>query len=131
MSSSYPRERTLGASLELGDDDGEGRSYGTFGSSQSMGLVEMVKTSQDSSRRSLKSSIHSRPPLKFREMGSGEGAKDRGAWTEKEKAERWDDLLEESDRAGGTIHLGNTELPSDSLRFSDYSTLTTSALSAL
>jgi len=131
-STSHPRERTLGASPEFGDDNGDTRSCGTFGCSQSKGLVELVKTSQDSSssRENLKlsSSIHSRSPLRFREMGSGERGKDRKVLTEKEKADRWDDLLEKSERAGGTIHIGNTQLLSDSLRFSDYSTLTTSAL---
>ena len=132
MSSSYPRERTLDASSKLGDHSGGGRSCGTFGSYQSMGLVELVKTSQDScsSRENVtpSSSIHSRSPLKFRELGTGEEPKERKVWTEKEKAERWDDLLEESDRVGGTIHIGNPKLLSDTLRFSDYSTLTTSAL---
>jgi len=129
---SHLRERTLGPSPEFGDDGGDTKSCGTFGCSQSKGLVELVKTSQDSSssRENLKlsSSIHSRSPLRFREMGSGERGKDRKVLTEKEKADRWDDLLEKSDRAGGTIHIGNTQLLSDSLRFSDYSTLTTSAL---
>jgi len=40
------------------------------------------------------------------------------AWTEKEKADRWDDLLEMSEQAGGTIHLGDAELLSDSIRYS-------------
>ena len=126
-----PNERMLGTSPELGDHDagGTGRSYGTFGSSQSMGLVELVKTSQDSSsQESFKPSpsFHSRSPLTFREMGSGED--DKKVLTEKEKVDKWDDLLEKSDRAGGTIHIGKTKLLSDSLRFSDYSTLTLSAV---
>ena len=128
----HPKERMLDASPEFGDDDGDGRSCGTFGMSQSKGLVELVKSSQNSnsSRENLRSSssIHSRSPLRFREMGSEEGGKNRKVLTEKEKADKWDDLLEKSDRAGGTIHIGNTQLLSDSLRFSDYSTLTTSAL---
>jgi len=128
----HPKERILGVSPEFGDRDGGGRSCGTFGSSQSMGLVELVKTSQDSSRENLRpsTSSHSRSPLlKFREMGGEEGGKkDKKALTEKEKVDKWDDLLEQSDRAGGTIHIGNTKLPSDSLRFSDYSTLTLSAI---
>ena len=130
-SSSLPRERTFG--LSSGLEDGEGRSYGTFGSSNSKGLVEFVETSRDSSSSredlTFSPSIHSRSPLRFREMRSGEeGGKDKKALTEKEKADRWHDLLERSDRAGGTIHIGNSKLPSDSLRFSDYSTLTTLAL---
>ena len=127
----HPKERMLSASPESGGDE-DGRSCGTFGSSQSKGLVELVNTSQDSNspRENLRSSssVHSRSPLRFREMGSGEGGKDRRVLTEKEKADKWDDLLEMSDRAGGTIRVGNTQLLSDSLRFSDYSTLTTSAL---
>ena len=120
----------LGDSPELGDDGGDGKSYGTFGSYQSKGLVELVKTSEDSGTRENLGplSSHSRSPLRFREMGSGEGGGDRKALTEKEKADKWDDLLEKSDRAGGTIHIGNAKLLSDSLRFSDYSTLTLSAL---
>jgi len=125
-SPSHPKERTLGPSLELGNHSG------TFGSSQSMGLVQLVKTSQDSSRENLKppSSYRSRSPLKFREMESGESWKDKRVLTEKEKVDKWDDLLEKSERAGGTIHIdiGNTKLLSDSLRFSDYSTLTLAAI---
>jgi hypothetical protein len=128
-SASHPRERTFGLSGQ--DVDEDGKSYGTFGRTQPKGLVELVKMSQDSSREGLKlsSSGHSKSPLKFREAGSGEGGeKDRKVLTEQEKADRWDDLLEKSDRAGGTIHIGNAKLPSDSLRFSDYSTLTILAL---
>lgn len=131
ISESLPRERTLG--LSSGPDGGEGGSYGTFGNSQSKGLVEFVKTSRDSSPSpedlTFSPSIHSRSPLRFREVGSEEGGgKDRKVLTEKEKADRWHDLLERSDRAGGTIHIGNAKLPSDSLRFSEYSTLATVAL---
>ena len=131
-SQSHPKERTLGSTPELGDNNGGGKSCGTFGSFQSMGLVELVKTSEDSSssRENLRpsSSPHSRSPLKFREMESAEGVKDKKGLTEKEKVDKWDDLLERSDRAGGTIHIGNAKLQSDSLRFSDYSTLTLSAI---
>jgi len=131
-SPSHPKERTSGSSPELGDNSGGGRSGGTFGSSQSMGLVQLVKTSQDSSRENLRPtpSYRSRSPLKFREMESGESWTDKRALTEKEKVDKWDDLLEKSERAGGTIHIdiGNTKLLSDSLRFSDYSTLTLAAL---
>ena len=122
-----PKEKALGGSLKPGDDDGDGRSYGTFGSYQSKGIVELVKTSQDSGTRE-NLGPRSRSLLRFREMESGEGGGDKKALTEKEKADKWDDLLEKSDRAGGTIHIGNAKLLSDSLRFSDYSTLTLSAL---
>ena len=129
VSTSYPKERVL----ELRDHDGGGRSCGTFGSSQSMGLVELVKTASHDSSSSrenskLSSSARPRSPLRFRKMSSGEEPKDRKVLTEKEKADKWDDLLEKSDRAGGTIHIGNPKLLSDSLRFSDYSTLTASVL---
>ncbi|KAK0464322.1 uncharacterized protein EV420DRAFT_1637892 [Desarmillaria tabescens] len=41
------------------------------------------------------------------------------AWTEQEKTDMWNDLLERSARAGGTLHLrGDDGLASDQLRFS-------------
>jgi hypothetical protein len=58
-----------------------------------------------------------RSPLTFRELSAGA----KSGLTEKEKAERWDDLLERSARAGGTLHLGEAGLASDMVRFSDYS----------
>ncbi|KAH8103895.1 hypothetical protein BXZ70DRAFT_670466 [Cristinia sonorae] len=61
----------------------------------------------------LTSSSHSKSPLTFRDMESP-----RAALSEKEKAAKWDDLLEKSARAGGTLHLGETGLMSDSLRYS-------------
>ena len=128
MSASCPKERMLDVSPEFGDDDLDGRSYGTFGSHRSKGLVEFVKVSRESnsSRENPRpsSSTTSRSSLRF-----GEGVNDRKVLTEKEKADRWDDLLEMSDKAGGTIRIGgNTKLLSDTLRFSNYSTLTLSAL---
>lgn len=45
-----------------------------------------------------------RSPLTFREMESP-----RRMLTEQEKADKWDDLLERSARAGGTLHLGQAE----------------------
>jgi hypothetical protein len=69
-------------------------------------------------------------PLTFRGMSE----KAAQALTEKEKADRWDDLLQRSDRAGGTIHLGTSEqLPSDevSLRYSVSSTQLLSGASLL
>lgn len=52
----------------------------------------------------------------FRELGSARGQ----AWTSQEKEDKWDDLLERSARAGGTLHLGvgSTQLASDDIRFS-------------
>ncbi|KAF7794459.1 hypothetical protein EIP86_005593 [Pleurotus ostreatoroseus] len=57
-----------------------------------------------------------RSPLRFRELETS-----RSPLSEKEKAAKWDDLLERSDRAGGTLHLGETGLMSDNIRFSEYS----------
>jgi hypothetical protein len=52
----------------------------------------------------------------FRELGSARGE----ALTSQEKEDKWDDLLERSARAGGTLHLGvgSSQLASDNLRFS-------------
>jgi hypothetical protein len=52
----------------------------------------------------------------FRELGGARGQ----AWTSQEKEDKWDDLLERSARAGGTLHLGvgSTHLASDDIRFS-------------
>ncbi|KAH9975764.1 hypothetical protein BGW80DRAFT_1250662 [Lactifluus volemus] len=52
----------------------------------------------------------------FREFGSS----GQQAWTSQEKEDRWDDLLERSARAGGTLHLGagSARLASDNIRFS-------------
>ncbi|KAI1793436.1 hypothetical protein LXA43DRAFT_1081355 [Ganoderma leucocontextum] len=45
-----------------------------------------------------------RSPMTFREMESP-----RRVLTEQEKADKWDDLLERSAQAGGTLHLGQAE----------------------
>lgn len=52
----------------------------------------------------------------FRELGSARGQ----AWTSQEKEDKWDDLLERSARAGGTLHLGvgSSHLASDDIRYS-------------
>jgi hypothetical protein len=54
--------------------------------------------------------------ITFRELGSAQGQ----ALTSQEKEDKWDDLLERSARAGGTLHLGagSSRLASDNLRFS-------------
>ncbi|GJE90328.1 hypothetical protein PsYK624_064580 [Phanerochaete sordida] len=57
-----------------------------------------------------------RSPLRFREIDSP-----RVQLSAKEKAAKWDDLLMLSDQAGGTLHLGDTGLMSDNVRFSEYS----------
>lgn len=60
-------------------------------------------------------------PLTFRDL-SGTATH---ALTEKEKAARWDDLLERSERAGGTIRLGTSEqLLSDQLSLRNSTTST-------
>jgi len=58
-------------------------------------------------------SSKNKSPLNYRDMESP-----RTALSEREKAAKWDDLLERSARAGGTLHLGETGLMSDKLRFS-------------
>lgn len=55
-----------------------------------------------------------RSPLNFRELGTSPHA----ALTAKEKADIWNDLLERSDRAGGTLHMGGQELMSEQMRLS-------------
>lgn len=54
--------------------------------------------------------------ITFRELGSAQGQ----VLTSQEKEDKWDDLLERSARAGGTLHLGagSSRLASDNLRFS-------------
>ena len=47
-------------------------------------------------------------PLTFREIESP-----RRVLTEKEKADKWEDLLERSARAGGTLRVGEARLMSD------------------
>jgi hypothetical protein len=42
-----------------------------------------------------------RPPLTFRELGTAEMT----VLTERQKADKWNDLLERSARAGGTLHV--------------------------
>ncbi|TCD69088.1 hypothetical protein EIP91_008730 [Steccherinum ochraceum] len=59
------------------------------------------------------STFTSKSPLTFRDMESP-----RTALSEREKVAKWDDLLERSAKAGGTLHLGETGLMSDNLRFS-------------
>ncbi|KAA1468973.1 hypothetical protein DENSPDRAFT_551261 [Dentipellis sp. KUC8613] len=55
--------------------------------------------------------------LTFREID----ASPRQTLSEQEKNRKWEDLLERSARAGGTLHLGDGGLMSDNLRFSNYS----------
>lgn len=60
-------------------------------------------------------SPHTRTRLTFRELD----APRRPPLTEREKADIWNDLLAQSDKAGGTLHFkGAAELMSDSMRLS-------------
>ncbi|KAG1719934.1 hypothetical protein EDB19DRAFT_609744 [Suillus lakei] len=73
-----------------------------------------TSTSKDASSSQLRSAVN------YRELN----APRRPPLTEREKADIWDDLLERSAQAGGTLHLGGGgELESDNLRFSGYSEL--------
>ncbi|KAK0187883.1 hypothetical protein F5146DRAFT_732506 [Armillaria mellea] len=64
--------------------------------------------------RSYANSFVSSPTAQFRDR-----ATIKPAWTEQEKTDMWNDLLERSARAGGTLHLrGDDGLASDQLRFS-------------
>ncbi|KAG2359825.1 hypothetical protein BDR07DRAFT_191346 [Suillus spraguei] len=73
-----------------------------------------TSTSKGSSSSQLLSTVN------YRELN----APRRPPLTESEKAEIWDDLLERSDQAGGTLRLdGGSKLESDNLRFSGYSEL--------
>ncbi|KAI0060669.1 hypothetical protein BV25DRAFT_1917502 [Artomyces pyxidatus] len=55
--------------------------------------------------------------LTFRELDGSP----RQVWTKQQKEDKWDDLLERSAMAGGTLHLGEGGLLSDNIRFSSYS----------
>ncbi|RDX50827.1 hypothetical protein OH76DRAFT_364266 [Lentinus brumalis] len=55
------------------------------------------------------SAASNRSPLTFREMDSP-----RQKLSEKEKADKWEDLLARSAQAGGTLHLGESQLLSES-----------------
>ncbi|KAF9070370.1 hypothetical protein BDP27DRAFT_1420058 [Rhodocollybia butyracea] len=68
------------------------------------------KTSPDPSSISARVSLSRSEPQHFRT---------HGALSDKEKADKWNDLLERSRRAGGTLHLnGMNKLASDGLGFS-------------
>lgn len=68
--------------------------------------------------RDQDASSHTRTGLTFRELG----APRRPPLTEREKLDIWNDLLDRSDKAGGTLHINSAaELMSDNLRFSMHS----------
>ncbi|KAF9473369.1 hypothetical protein BDN70DRAFT_925201 [Pholiota conissans] len=88
-------------------------------------------TTASGSVRSLSLSLTTPPAgtatFTFRELDGGDdrdvdAAKPRRALTEREKAARWEDLLERSAKAGGTLHLagGARVLASDRLKFSKW-----------
>ena len=60
-----------------------------------------------------------RPQVIFRQLDE----RRRLPLSEREKTDIWDALLARSDKAGGTLHIGASELMSDSLRLSTYSEL--------
>ncbi|KAF8958677.1 hypothetical protein BDZ97DRAFT_1923439 [Flammula alnicola] len=102
-------------------------SYARVHNRRSSGGLSTTSTARPRRRSSsfgATSSSHrsvSPPPpettFTFRELDS---TGPRYALTEQEKAEKWDDLLERSDRAGGTLHIagGARILASDHLKFS-------------
>ena len=116
-------------SSEMHDDDGGGainshrRKVSSDGFDRSTGAVVGMRAR----RRSNSLEGLSRPrrerkmTLTFRELGDTPTAP---TLTEQEKADRWDDLLLRSARAGGTLHIGGEELVSDELHFSDVSEAT-------
>lgn len=68
--------------------------------------------------RDRDASPHTRTRLTFRKLD----APRRPPLTEREKADIWNDLLAQSDKAGGTLHIkGTAELMSDSMRLSTHS----------
>ncbi|KAK7687669.1 hypothetical protein QCA50_008884 [Cerrena zonata] len=90
--------------------------------SLSIDLVHRTRKSMSSSNHRMSpqtasppqsTSSQSRSPLTFRELESP-----RQQLSEKEKNARWDDLLARSERAGGTLHIGESGLMSDNIRFS-------------
>ncbi|OBZ66737.1 hypothetical protein A0H81_13198 [Grifola frondosa] len=86
----------------------------------STSAVSYASTSRQASASTSSSSPSSlsqkRSPLTFRELESP-----RHALTEKEKADKWEDLLARSAQAGGTLHIGDLGLPSEHLDVSDAS----------
>lgn len=63
-------------------------------------------------------SSHARTAVTFRELGPAR----RPPLSEREKVDIWNDLLDRSDKAGGTLHInGAAELMSDNIRFSTHS----------
>ncbi|EJD07575.1 uncharacterized protein FOMMEDRAFT_164511 [Fomitiporia mediterranea MF3/22] len=55
--------------------------------------------------------------MTFRDIN---GVATKPVWTEKEKIDKWNDLLDRSDRAGGTLHIGVGGLLSEQVRESAY-----------
>ncbi|KAL0955285.1 hypothetical protein HGRIS_004175 [Hohenbuehelia grisea] len=82
---------------------------------KSLGSLSTTSTFRPS-RRSASASPHraARAAAVFRELPT-EAMPSPQLLTEREKSEKWDALLERSARAGGTLHLGGTELLSDRL----------------
>jgi len=85
-------------------------------SSSSTERAGSASASTISARAGASPSPGSVAQVTFRELGGTR----RQAWTSQEKEDKWDDLLEKSARAGGTLHLGaeGGGLASDNIRFS-------------
>ncbi|KAI5124245.1 hypothetical protein M0805_005094 [Coniferiporia weirii] len=58
-----------------------------------------------------------------------DAARPKANWTEKEKLDKWNDLLDRSEKAGGTLHVGLGGLLSDHMRESAYGGVRDSAYS--
>ena len=112
-----------------GDDGGGGgamnshrRKVSSDGYDRSAGAMAMRARRRSNSLEGLSRPRRERKmTLTFRELGDTPTAP---TLTEKEKADRWDDLLLRSAQAGGTLHIGGEELVSDELHFSDVSEAT-------
>ncbi|EPT03063.1 hypothetical protein FOMPIDRAFT_1022649 [Fomitopsis schrenkii] len=84
-------------------------------SSTAKASTPSLSSSPVSSSTSPSSVSSQRSPPVFRELESP-----RHAWTEQEKQDKWEALLERSARAGGTLHIGDTGLLSDNIRLSKF-----------
>ncbi|KAF7968200.1 hypothetical protein HWV62_31621 [Athelia sp. TMB] len=105
------------------DKTGAGRSLLRRKSSEAMITTSAEKASHSSkfstisARRNPSSSTTRSPsatrsPLTFRKLDT----EVKPALTAQEKADIWDNLLEKSERAGGTLHIGGQELISDRMK---------------
>ncbi|OAX38533.1 hypothetical protein K503DRAFT_153461 [Rhizopogon vinicolor AM-OR11-026] len=104
-------DRTLRTSLPS-------RVSGALSEASTTTMQPMSNSLAGTSKETLDVS-HLRSGINFRALNA---APRRVPLTEREKAEIWDDLLQRSAQAGGTLHLGSSgQLESDNLRFSSCS----------